>query len=90
MLELVRLRPRFGYRRIGRLLSAEGWCVGLSRMFRLWQKEGLKMPQKRRKRRRMGLAANTCDRRRAEHRDDVWCWDFVFDRTRVEVVIDRR
>jgi transposase InsO family protein len=22
-----------------------------------------------------------CHRRRAEHRDDVWCWDFVFDRT---------
>jgi hypothetical protein len=42
MLELVRKRPRFGYRRIGRLLQAEGWRVGLGRVFRLWRKEGLK------------------------------------------------
>ena len=45
MLELVRKRPRFGYRRIGRLLKAEGWRVGLARMFRLkslcWSVSGL-------------------------------------------------
>ena len=81
MLELVRERPRFGYRRIGRLLAAEGWRVGLSRVFRLWRREGLKVPQKKRKRRRLGSSANGCDRRRAEHKDHVWCWDFVFDRT---------
>jgi transposase InsO family protein len=81
MLELVRQRPRFGYRRIGRLLRAEGWRVGMGRVFRLWRKEGLKVPQKKRKRRRLGVTTNACHRRRAEHRDDVWCWDFVFDRT---------
>jgi putative transposase len=81
MLELVRQRPRFGYRRIGRLLAAEGWRAGLSRVFRLWRREGLKVPQKKRKRRRLGTSANGCDRRRAEHKDHVWCWDFVFDRT---------
>jgi putative transposase len=81
MLELVRERPRFGYRRIGRLLAAEGRRVGLSRMFRLWRREGLKVPQKKRKRRRLGSSVNGCDRRRALHKDHVWCWDFVFDRT---------
>jgi transposase InsO family protein len=81
MLELVRARPRFGYRRIGRLLQAEGWRVGMGRVFRMWRKEGLKVPQKKRKRRRLGTTANACHRRRAEHRDDVWCLDFVFDRT---------
>jgi hypothetical protein len=40
MLELVRQRPRFGYRRIGRLLQAEGWRMGMGRVFRLWRKEG--------------------------------------------------
>ncbi len=39
------------------------------------------MPQKKRKRRRLGSSANGCDRRQAEHKDHVWCWDFVFDRT---------
>ena len=81
MLEFVRQRPRFGYRRIGRLLAAEGWRAGLSRVFRLWRREGLKVPQKKRKRRRLGVAENACHRRRAEFKDDVWCWDFVFDRT---------
>jgi putative transposase len=81
MLEVVRQRPRFGYRRVGRLLAAEGWRAGLGRVFRLWRREGLKVPQKRRKRRRLGTSANACDRRRALHRNDVWCWDFVFDRT---------
>jgi transposase InsO family protein len=81
MLALVRQRPRFGYRRIGRLLQAEGWRAGLSRVFRLWRKEGLKVPQKKRKRRRLGVSENACDRRRAAGKNDVWCWDFVFDRT---------
>lgn len=81
MLELVRQRPRFGYRRIGWLLAAEGWRAGLSRVFRLWRLLGLKVPQKKRKRRRLGVAENACHRRRAEFKDDVWCWDFVFDRT---------
>ena len=39
MLELVRERPRFGYRRIGRLLKTEGWRASPSQVFRLWRKE---------------------------------------------------
>ncbi len=50
-------------------------------MYRLWRREGLKVPQKPRKRRSLGTSANACHQRPAAHRDDVWCWDFVFDRT---------
>jgi transposase InsO family protein len=39
------------------------------------------VPQKKRKRRRLGKSENGCHRRRAEHKDHVWCWDFVFDHT---------
>ncbi len=81
MRELVRGRPRFGYRRIGALLRREGWRASDTRVFRLWRQEGLKVPIKKRKRRRLGVSENGCDRRRAEHKDHVWCWDFVFDRT---------
>jgi len=81
MLQLARARPRFGYRRIGGLLVLEGWRAGLSRVFRLWQREGLKVPQKKRKTRRLGTSANGCHRQRAEAPNDVWCWDFIFDRT---------
>ena len=81
MLQLARAKPRYGYRRIGWLLREEGWRAGLSRVFRLWQREGLKVPVKKRKRRRLGSSVNGCHRRRAEAPNDVWCWDFVFDRT---------
>jgi len=81
MLELVRQRPRFGYRRIAALLRAEGWAVNVKRVYRLWRREGLKVPRKSRKRRGMGSSANACHVRRAEQKDHVWTWDFVFDRT---------
>ena len=81
MLHLVRQRPRFGYRRIAALLRAESWRASATRIYRLWRREGLKVPQKKRKRRRLGKSENGCHRRRALHKDHVWCWDFVFDHT---------
>jgi len=27
------------------------------------------------------MSANSCQMRKAEHKDHTWCWDFVFDRT---------
>jgi putative transposase len=81
MLELVRQRPRFGYRRIAALLRGEGWAVNVKRVYRLWRREGLKVPRRTRKRRGRGTSANACHVRRAEHQDHVWTWDFVFDRT---------
>jgi len=82
MLELACQRPRFGYRRIAALLRAEGWQVNFKRVYRLWRREGLKVPRKVRKRRGLGVSANACHVRKAEHQDHVWTWDFVFDRTR--------
>jgi len=81
MLQLVKERPRFGYRRVGPLLRAEGWRASDTRVYRLWRREGLKVPRKRRKRRRLGNSLNACHLRKAERKDHVWCWDFVFDRT---------
>ncbi|WP_417377935.1 IS3 family transposase [Gimesia sp.] len=44
ILELVRRYPHFGYRRIGRMIQAAGWKVNLKRIYRLWRREGLKVP----------------------------------------------
>ena len=82
MLELVREHPRYGYRRIWALLRREGWRVNRKRVHRLWRGEGLRVPRKQRKRRHLGQSANGCARRRAEQKDHVWAWDFVYDRTR--------
>jgi len=81
MRQLAGQRPRFGYRRIAALLRRESWRASATRILRLWRQEGLKVPQKRRKRRHLGRSQHACHLARAEHKDHVWCWDFVFDRT---------
>ena len=81
MLELARQNPRFGYRRVASLLRREAWKASNTRIYRLWRREGLKVPQKRRKKRILGSSENSCVRQGAEHKDHVWTWDFVFDRT---------
>ena len=82
MHELVLACPRFGYRRIGALLRDEGFVVNRKRVWRLWKQEGFKVPQKQRKKRRLGCSANGIARHRTEHRDHVWAWDFIHDRDR--------
>ncbi|MGB0741263.1 MAG: IS3 family transposase [Planctomycetaceae bacterium] len=52
--EPVRTFPRPGYCRITRLLHRGGWEVSFKRVYRLWRQKGLKVPQKKRKRRRLG------------------------------------
>ncbi len=83
MVRLSRENPRYGYRRVWALLRREGWPVNKKRVHRLWREEGLKVPQKQRKRRRLveGESENGCARRKAEHKDHVWSYDFVMDRT---------
>ena len=72
---------RYGYRRITALLRREGWSVNHKRVERIWRQEGLKVPRKQPKRRRLWLADGSCIRLRATHKDHVWSYDFVFDRT---------
>ena len=81
ILELVRKRPRFGYRRIAQLLRAEGFRVGDKRVHRIWRQEGLKVPKTTRKKRALGNGTHACHRRRATHKNHVWSWDFIYDRT---------
>ena len=45
-----------------------------------WQ-QGLRVPRKQHKKRRLGSSANGCARRPAAHKDHVWAWDFLHDRT---------
>ena len=83
MSKLSQENPRYGYRRVWALLKREGWKVNKKRVYRLWREEGLKVPNTQRKRPRLpeGTSENGCTRRRAEHKDHVWSYDFVMDRT---------
>ena len=59
----------------------EGWKVNPKRVERLWRREGLKVPQKQPKRRRLWLNDGSCVRLRPMCKDHVWSYDFVQDRT---------
>lgn len=85
---------RYGYRRVTALLNTEGWSVSHSRIERIWKQEGLKVPQKQPKRRRLWLTEGNCIRLRPLWANHVWSWDFVMDRThdgrpiKILVIID--
>ena len=82
--DVVRLAAqygRYGYRRVTALLWQEGWKISPSRVERIWKQEGLKVPQKQPKRGRLWLNDGSCVRLRATHKNHVWSWDFVMDRT---------
>jgi len=73
---------RYGYRRITALLRNErGWRVNHKRVERIWRREGLKVPQKQPKRGRLWLNDGSCIRLRPEHKDHVWSYDFMIERT---------
>jgi len=73
---------RYGYRRITALLNNEmGWRVNHKRVERIWRREGLKVPKKQPKRGRLWLNDGSCIRLRPEHKDHVWSYDFMMERT---------
>jgi putative transposase len=74
---------RYGYRRITAMLnsSGRGWQVNHKRVERIWRMEGLKVPKKQPRRGRLWLNDGSCIRLRPEHKDHVWSYDFVMDRT---------
>jgi putative transposase len=81
IIALARAYGRYGYRRIRALLNEAGWDVSVSRVARIWRREGLKVPGRQPKRRRLWLADGSCIRLRPERPNHVWAYDFVEDRT---------
>ena len=72
---------RYGYRRITAMLREEGWKVNHKRVERIWREEGLKVPKSQLKRRRLWFNDGSCIRLRPEHRNHVWSYDFLAERT---------
>lgn len=78
---LATVYGRYGYRRITAMLRREGWRVNHKRVERLWRREGLKVPHRQPKLGRLWLNDNSCVRLRPAHRNHVWSYDFVHERT---------
>jgi transposase InsO family protein len=72
---------RYGYRRVTVLLKGEGWRINHKRVERIWRQEGLKVPQKQPKRKRLWLNDGSTVRLRPLYPNHVWSYDFVSDRT---------
>jgi len=81
IIELATQYGRYGYRRITAMLRQEEWWVNHKRVERIWRREGLKVPQKQPKRRRLWLNDGSCIRLRPQFKDHVWSYDFVMART---------
>jgi transposase InsO family protein len=81
IIELADQYGRYGYRMVTGLLNNAGWCVNHKRVERIWRREGLKVPQKQKKKGRLWLNDGSCVRLRPERPNHVWSYDFVQDRT---------
>jgi transposase InsO family protein len=81
IIDLARQYGRYGYRRIAEFLRRAGWQVNDKRVERIWGREGLKVPAKQPKRKRLWLNDGSCIRLRAERANHVWSYDFMEDRT---------
>ena len=81
IIELALQYGRYGYRRITALLNSEGIKVNHKRVERIWRQEGLKVPARQPKRRRLWLNDGSIIRLRALYPDHVWSYDFVMTRT---------
>ena len=79
--EISREHPRWGYRSAWGFLREEGWHVNRKKIQRLWREEGLRVPQRRRKRRRLGVSGTPLRCLRAQRAGEVWALDFQFDTT---------
>ena len=81
IIELTAQYWRYGYRMVTGLLNNAGWHVNHKRVERIWRREGLKVPQKQRKKGRLWLNDGSCIRLRPERPNHVWSYDFVQDHT---------
>ena len=80
IIDLATQYGRYGYRRITSELEKQGWHVNHKRVERIWRREGLKVPQKQPKRRRLWLNDGSCIRLRPSWKNHVWAYDFVMGR----------
>ena len=78
MCELSAQYPRFGYRRIQVFLARQGLEMSADRAYRIWKKAGLQVPRRRPRRR---VATGRPRPLPATGANQVWAYDFVFDRS---------
>jgi len=79
-IRLAKQYGRYGYRKIGELLRTEGWAVNHKKVERIWREEGLQLPQRHKRRRRLYHHNASIIRLRPQYPNHIWSIDFVHDR----------
>lgn len=80
IIRLAKQYGRYGYRKIARLLRIEGWQVNHKKVERLWREEGLQLPQRHKKRKRLYHKDSSVIRLRPQYQNHIWSVDFVHDK----------
>ena len=66
---------RYGYRKVAELLRAGGWHVNHKKVERLWREEGLQLPHRRKKRKRLYHHNSSVIRLRPHYPNHIWSID---------------
>lgn len=80
LIRLAKQYGRYGYRKIAELLCSEGWVVNHKKVERIWREEGLQLPQRHKRRKRLYHKDSSIIRLRPKYPNHIWSIDFVHDR----------
>lgn len=80
LIRLAKQYGRYGYRKVGELLRVEGWAVNHKKVERIWREEGLQLPHRHKRRRRLYHHDASVIRLRPLYPNHIWSIDFVHDR----------
>ena len=93
LIRLAKQYGRYGYpladrrlpanaerRKIAHLLRIEGWHVNHKKVERLWREEGLQLPQRHKRRKRLYHKDSSIIRLRPTHPNHIWSVDLVHDK----------
>jgi len=81
--EIIHLAANYGhvgYRMVCDFMRNKGRKINHKRVERIWREEGLKLPKKQTKKRRLHLGDGSCVRNRPERKNHVWSYDFIEDK----------
>lgn len=81
IIELACNYGRVGYRMVTAMMRNKGRRINHKRVERIWREEGLKLPKRQTKKRRLWLTDGSCVRLRPQYINHVWSYDFVEDKT---------
>ena len=81
IIRLAKKHKRYGYRMITAKLRQDNWNVNHKRVQRIWQKEGLQVPYRRKFKKAKGSSQNSCCVKKAEYKNHIWTYDFMSDQT---------